>query len=106
MSEQELANDRQGAVVAEKKPKTKEPSLYKVLLHNDDYTTMEFVIMVLQVVFHKETMAATEIMLSVHNKGVGVAGIYTREVAETKVALVHELAKKNQHPLRCSMEKA
>ncbi len=106
MSEQDNKYDRQGTVVAEKKQKIEEPPLYKVLLHNDDYTTMEFVIMVLQAVFNKDAMAATEIMMNVHKKGVGVAGIYTREIAETKVALVLELAKKNQHPLRCSMEKA
>lgn len=106
MSAQKYENEHQGAVVTEKKQKTKEPSLFKVLLHNDDYTTMEFVIMVLQVVFNKNITAATEIMMNVHKKGIGVAGIYTREIAETKVALVHEFAKKNQHPLRCSMERA
>lgn len=82
-----------------------EPPLYKVLLHNDDYTTMDFVVMVLQTVFHKNTEEATRIMLNVHHQGIGIAGVYTREIAETKVALVHQLAKQHQFPLRCSLEK-
>jgi ATP-dependent Clp protease adaptor protein ClpS len=106
MSEQELDHGLQKTVVSEKKEKLKEPPLYKVLLHNDDYTTMDFVIMVLQIVFNKNITGATEIMMNVHKKGIGVAGIFTREIAETKVALVHELAKQYQHPLRCSMERA
>ncbi|MDR2550695.1 MAG: ATP-dependent Clp protease adapter ClpS [Desulfobulbus sp.] len=81
-----------------------EPPLYKVLLHNDDYTTMDFVIMILQAVFHKNTEEATRIMLNVHHQGVGIAGIYTREIGETKVEIVHRMAKKNQFPLRCSLE--
>ena len=81
-----------------------EPSRFKVLLHNDDYTTMDFVVMILQSVFNKDMEAATEIMLNVHKKGVGVAGIYSRDVAETKVAVVHELSRKNEHPLKCTME--
>ncbi|WP_310599154.1 ATP-dependent Clp protease adapter ClpS [Desulfobulbus sp.] len=81
-----------------------EPPLYKVLLHNDDYTTMDFVVMVLQTVFHKNTEEATRIMLNVHHQGVGIAGIYTREIGETKVEIVHRMAKKNQFPLRCSLE--
>ncbi|WP_457575441.1 ATP-dependent Clp protease adapter ClpS [Desulfomarina sp.] len=97
-------NDHQGSVVTEEILEIKEPRLYKVLLHNDDYTTMEFVISILETVFHKSTPDATRIMLNVHNEGVGVAGIYTREISETKIAVVHELAKKNEFPLRCSME--
>lgn len=81
-----------------------EPPRFTVLLHNDDYTTMDFVVMILQTVFNKDAATATEIMLQVHKKGVGVAGIYTRDVAETKVAVVHELSRKNEHPLRCTME--
>ena len=81
-----------------------EPSRFKVLLHNDDYTTMDFVVMILQAVFNKDIETATEIMLNVHKKGVGVAGIYTRDVAETKVAVVHEMSRKNEHPLKCTME--
>lgn len=82
-----------------------EPPLYKVLLHNDDYTTMDFVVMVLQTVFHKNTDEATRIMLNVHHQGVGIAGIYTWEIGETKVEIVHRMAKRNQFPLRCSLEK-
>lgn len=97
--------DFQGSVVTEKRQKTKKPSLYKVLLHNDDYTTMDFVIMVLETVFHKNSVEANKIMLNVHQQGVGVAGIYPRDIAETKVILVHDLARKNEFPLRCSIEK-
>ena len=82
-----------------------EPPLYRVLLHNDDYTTMDFVVMVLQTVFHKNTEEATRIMLNVHHQGIGIAGIYTREIAETKVAIVQQMAKQHQFPLRCSLEK-
>ena len=82
-----------------------EPPLYRVLLHNDDYTTMDFVVMILQTVFHKNTEEATRIMLNVHHQGIGIAGIYTREIAETKVAIVHQMAKQHQFPLRCSLEK-
>ena len=83
-----------------------EPKMYRVILHNDDYTTMDFVIMVLEVVFHKNNQAATRIMLKVHQEGKGVAGVFTRDVAETKVAIVHDLAHKNEHPLKCAIEKA
>ena len=83
-----------------------EPPRFKVLLHNDDYTTMDFVVMILQSVFNKDAATAAEIMLNVHKQGVGVAGVYTRDVAETKVALVHELSRKHEHPLRCTMEEA
>ncbi len=82
-----------------------EPPRYRVLLHNDDYTTMDFVIMILQTVFQKNTDEATRIMLNVHHQGVGIAGIFTREIGETKVAIVHRMAKKNQFPLKCSLEK-
>ena len=82
-----------------------EPPRYRVLLHNDDYTTMDFVVMILQTVFHKNTEEATRIMLNVHHQGIGIAGIYTREIAETKVAIVHQMAKQHQFPLRCSLEK-
>lgn len=81
-----------------------EPPMYKVLLHNDDYTTMEFVVEVLQKVFHKPPAEATHIMLLVHKNGLGVCGVYTAEVAETKVELVHHLARKSGFPLQCSME--
>ena len=83
----------------------REPPLFKVLLHNDDYTTMDFVVTVLEKVFGKNTTEATRIMLNVHHQGHGVAGIYTREIGETKVAVVHRMARKNQFPLKCSLEK-
>lgn len=95
----------QSSVLTEDSIETREPPLYKVLLHNDDYTTMEFVVSILENIFQKSRQEATRIMLNVHIEGVGVAGVYTREICETKIAIVHELAKKNEFPLRCSMEK-
>ncbi len=83
-----------------------EPRMYKVLLHNDDYTTMEFVVEVLQKVFGKTPVEATQIMLNVHKSGIGVCGVFIEEVAETKVEMVHHLAKSNGFPLQCSMEEA
>jgi ATP-dependent Clp protease adaptor protein ClpS len=85
--------------------KTKKPSMYKVILLNDDYTPMEFVVELLKVVFHKPHAEATRIMLHVHQNGLGVAGIYPFEIAETKVRTVDELARENQFPLKCTMEK-
>ncbi|GLQ57492.1 ATP-dependent Clp protease adapter ClpS [Devosia nitrariae] len=85
--------------------KTKRPNLYRVLLLNDDYTPMEFVVLVLQDVFNKSREDAMRIMLHVHQKGVGECGIYPYEVAETKVTRVMDIARKNQHPLQCVMEK-
>ena len=82
----------------------REPDMYKVLLHNDDYTSMEFVIEVLMAIFSKNHQEATRIMLDVHRQGVGVCGVYTYEVAETKVETVHALAAENGFPLRCTME--
>lgn len=87
------------------KPKTQRPNLYRVLLLNDDYTPMEFVVLVLQDVFNKSREDAMRIMLHVHNKGVGECGVYPYEVAETKVTRVMDTARKNQHPLQCVMEK-
>jgi len=107
MSKQnENDTDFERGVVTETEKKLKKPPLYKVLLHNDDYTTMEFVVYVLQSVFHLEPTKATQVMLHVHRKGVGVAGVYTYEVAETKVNRVHDLAKEYEFPLKCSMEEA
>ena len=91
--------------ITKSKPKTKRPSLYRVLLLNDDYTPMEFVVLVLQDVFNRSREDAMRIMLHVHNHGVGECGIYPFEVAETKVTRVMETARKNQHPLQCVMEK-
>jgi ATP-dependent Clp protease adaptor protein ClpS len=88
----------------ETEKKVKRPRMYKVLLHNDDYTTREFVVHVLQSVFHKSEPEAVRIMLHVHNHGVGLAGLYTREVAETKVRTVEQMARKEEYPLRLSME--
>jgi len=104
MSRRETQFDQE--VVTETKKKLKRPPLYKVLLHNDDYTTKEFVVEVLQYVFHKEDTEAVQIMLHVHKKGIGVAGVYTYEVAETKVALVESLARQHEYPLMCTMEEA
>lgn len=86
------------------KKKVQRPRLYKVLLHNDDYTTREFVVHVLQTVFHKPEPEAVRIMLHVHHSGIGVAGLYTREVAETKIRTVEQLAREHEFPLRLSME--
>lgn len=92
-------------VITRTKPKIKKPSLYRVLLLNDDYTPMEFVIHVLERFFQKTREEATQIMLHVHNTGVGQCGVFTYEVAETKVTQVMDFARKNQHPLQCVMEK-
>ena len=86
--------------------KPKKPSMYKVLLLNDDYTPMEFVVMVLQRFFNMDIERATQVMLHVHQQGVGVCGVFSYEVAETKVAQVNEFSRMNQHPLLCTMEKA
>jgi ATP-dependent Clp protease adaptor protein ClpS len=94
-----------GDVVTKTRTKTQRPSLYKVLLLNDDYTPMEFVILVLERFFSKSREDATRIMLHVHHNGVGVCGVFTFEVAETKVAQVMEFARQHQHPLQCTMEK-
>ena len=93
------------AIVTQTKPKTQKPSLYRVLILNDDYTPMEFVVYVLERFFNKSREDATRIMLHVHQHGVGVCGVFTYEVAETKVAQVIDSARRNQHPLQCTMEK-
>ena len=92
-------------VVTRTKPKPKKPSLYRVLLLNDDYTPMEFVVLVLEHFFNKSREEATRIMLHVHNYGVGVCGVFPIEVAETKVAQVMDLAREHQHPLQCTKER-
>ncbi len=91
--------------VVKARPKTKKPSMYKVLMLNDDYTPMEFVVHVLERFFNKNREEATEIMLHVHRRGVGVCGVYTYEVAETKVTQVIDFARRHQHPLQCTLEK-
>ena len=99
-------NDDDGVgVVTKTEPKTKKPSLYKVLLLNDDYTPMEFVVHILEQFFRKNREEATRIMLHVHQKGVGICGVYTYEVAEAKVTQVIDFARQNNHPLQCTMEK-
>ncbi|MEE2970622.1 MAG: ATP-dependent Clp protease adapter ClpS [Pseudomonadota bacterium] len=93
-------------VAVQSRVRAKKPSLYKVIMLNDDYTPMEFVIMVLEQFFNKNQEQATQIMLHVHQKGVGVCGVFTYEVAETKVTQVMDMAKEHQHPLQCTLEKA
>jgi ATP-dependent Clp protease adaptor protein ClpS len=93
------------SVVVETKTKTKRPPLYKVLLLNDDYTPMEFVVAVLERFFGMSHAQAFEIMLTVHKKGVAVVGVFTHEIAETKVSQVMDFARRHQHPLQCTMEK-
>jgi ATP-dependent Clp protease adaptor protein ClpS len=100
-------DDDDGAtgVATKSRTQTKKPSLYRVLLLNDDYTPMEFVVYVLERFFNKTREEATKIMLHVHQHGVGVCGVFTYEVAETKVVQVLDLARRNEHPLQCTMEK-
>ena len=91
-------------VISETSDEIDEPPMYKVLLHNDDYTTMEFVVEILMLVFNKTPEEAVEIMLNVHQKGIGICGVYTYEVSETKVNTVHDLARDNGFPLKSTME--
>jgi len=98
-------NEPGTVVITKTKPQTKRPSMYRVLILNDDYTPMEFVVHVLERFFGKDHEAATRIMLHVHHHGIGECGIYTYEVAETKVTQVMDFARKHQHPLQCVMEK-
>jgi ATP-dependent Clp protease adaptor protein ClpS len=108
MSKKNSQNDEgdlRGGIVTKTEPKTKRPSLYKVLLLNDDYTPMDFVVYVLERFFNKQSEDANRIMMHVHQKGVGICGVYTYEVAETKVAQVTNFARQHQHPLQCTMEK-
>jgi ATP-dependent Clp protease adaptor protein ClpS len=96
--------DSEEEVLAEAEEAVDEPPMYRVLLHNDDYTTMEFVVEVLMYVFNKSVEDATRIMLNVHRIGIGVCGVYTYDVAETKVSTVASLARENGYPLKCTME--
>ena len=95
----------QNGVVIKTRPKTKRPAMFKVLMLNDDYTPMEFVVHVLEKFFNKDPEAATKIMLHVHHHGIGECGVFTYEIAETKVTQVMDFARKHQHPLQCVMEK-
>ncbi|MDE2197161.1 MAG: ATP-dependent Clp protease adapter ClpS [Gammaproteobacteria bacterium] len=97
---------QRGLVVEEVKPRLKRPPLFKVVLLNDDYTPMEFVVEVLQTFFHMDRSKATQIMLHVHTRGKGVCGVFTYEIAETKAAQVNDYSRKQQHPLLCTLEEA
>ncbi|OED38875.1 ATP-dependent Clp protease adapter ClpS [Chromatiales bacterium (ex Bugula neritina AB1)] len=105
MSEREYSEDT-GTAVEVVKPVLKKPPMYKVVLLNDDYTPMEFVVTVLESFFSMDREKATQVMLHVHSRGKGVCGVFTREVAETKVVHVNQFSRDNQHPLMCDMEEA
>ena len=102
----DVGNDSDAGIAVRTKPKTKKPAMYQVIMLNDDYTPMEFVILVLERFFSKSSEEATQIMMHVHQKGVGVCGVFTFEVAEMKVQQVMDLARQHQHPLQCTLEKA
>ena len=104
MSEQKHIQRTGGVAVDEVKPQLKKPSLYRVILINDDYTPMEFVVLVLQRVFRKGREEAVQIMLNVHTRGSGICGVFTAEIAETKVRQVLSFSRDNKHPLQCTME--
>ena len=109
MSNKEQSSNNPGnstGVIEKVKPKTKKPSMYKVIMLNDDYTPMEFVVHVLERFFSKTREEATKIMLHVHQQGVGICGVFSYEIAETKVMQVMDCARQNQHPLQCTIEKA
>lgn len=96
----------QTGVASQARAKTRQPPLFKVLMHNDDYTTMDFVVNMLESVFHKSAAEANRIMLNIHYRGLGVCGVYPFDIAETKVMKVHAQARAAGHPLRCSIEEA
>jgi len=106
MSEQERDAERKGGVGLKEREeqKTRKPPMYKVLIHNDDFTPVPWVISLLRHVFRKDEVEAMRITMQVHQQGVGVAGVYTHEIAETKIATTHAFASKDEHPLMCSME--
>lgn len=107
MSQQKPGNQHdEGLAVQEVKPRLKRPPLYKVILINDDYTPMDFVVHILEIFFSLDRQTATRIMLEVHTRGKGVCGVYPHEVAETKVSQVNGYSRDHQHPLLCTMEKA
>ncbi|MEW6526701.1 MAG: ATP-dependent Clp protease adapter ClpS [Spirochaetota bacterium] len=98
--------DNQGDLQVKKDIKVKKPRMYKVILHNDHYTTMDFVVEVLVKIFHKNIMEATELMLQVHRNGFGICGVYTYDIAQTKANQVHSLARQREFPLKCTVEEA
>lgn len=98
-------DDDDGLALEEAKPKLKKPPKYQVVLLNDDYTPMEFVVLILQQFFTMDHDKATQVMLHVHTRGKGICGVYSREIAETKVQQVNDFSRQNQHPLMCAMEK-
>jgi ATP-dependent Clp protease adaptor protein ClpS len=104
MSDREKQGHDSGLAVDTAKPKLKQPPLFKVVLLNDDFTPMEFVVLVLETFFNMGREKATQVMLHVHTRGVGVCGVYTRDIAETKVQQVNDYSRSNQHPLMCAME--
>ena len=109
MSDQDDENEQHGSydlAVEEARPKIKQPPLYRVVLINDDFTPMEFVVEILESIFGMERTQATQVMLEVHTKGKGICGVYNFEIAETKVAQVMSIAKQQQHPLLCTMEES
>ncbi|MCC5811990.1 MAG: ATP-dependent Clp protease adapter ClpS [Ectothiorhodospiraceae bacterium] len=106
MSDERRGQNDDGLVVQEAKPKLKRPPLYKVILLNDDYTPMEFVVEILETFFGMDRSKATQVMLQVHTRGHGVCGVFSRDVAETKVEQVNDYSRQHQHPLLCTMEEA
>ena len=98
--------DRRFGILEDTRDEIKEPDMYNVVLHNDDYTTKEFVVEVLRLVFHKAVIEATKIMLDVHKRGRGIVGIFTWDIAQTKANQVHHLARSREYPLKCTVEKA
>lgn len=105
MSEDHKDGEGKTGTLTKTRPKTKKPSMYKVLMLNDDYTPMDFVVQILQTFFQKSEEEAVRIMLNVHQKGVGICGVYSFEVAETKVMQVIDSARRHEHPLQCTLEK-
>jgi ATP-dependent Clp protease adaptor protein ClpS len=104
MAEKARPDTEEGLTVKEARPKLQRPPMFKVLLLNDDFTPMDFVVHILELFFQMERVKATQVMLHVHTRGVGVCGVFTREIAETKVSQVNEYSRSNQHPLLCIME--
>lgn len=103
-SDEEIDHDS-SLVVQESRPEVEEPKRYKVILVNDDFTPMEFVVEILRIFFNLDEESATRVMLNVHTKGQGVCGVFSKDIAETKVVMVNEFARENEHPLLCTMEK-